>query len=286
MLVDDSAGDDAVVRPLAALSDVWVVTPPFNVGHQRAIVFGLRAIAPQVDERDWVLTMDADGEDAPRDILALARAYQQRAGAPGLGDGLRLVVLARRTSRRETWPFKILYAAFRLLCFVLAGRIVRTGNFALMRGWAARNLLLHPSFDVSYSASLLRLARDPLLVPCARASRYEGQSKMSYLGLVSHGLSMLVPFADIIATRLFAALAAVCVVSLGAVGVLSLEEFEAVAPPGWFVAAVLAAGASGLLAALCLFLFAGFHLVAQAMLSSRMTALATTDPSRHYRGAV
>ena len=53
VVVDDSAGSDREVDQLRELDDVGVLTPPFNLGHQRAIVFGLRRIAADVepDER-------------------------------------------------------------------------------------------------------------------------------------------------------------------------------------------------------------------------------------------
>jgi hypothetical protein len=285
VVVDDSSGDDPQVSTLAHFTDVEVVTPPFNVGHQRALVFGLRAIAARVDDSEWIITMDADGEDAPADIPALFRGYAERAASSQSGNHLRTVVLARRTSRRETWPFKVMYALFRILCRLLTGQVVRTGNFALYRGWCARNLLLHPTFDVCYSASLLRLANAPVLVPCARAPRYDGRSKMTYVRLVSHGLSMLVPFADIVATRLFVALSLACLSSVTIFAGLLLDAIAFPSSVGWVEVSGVIAIVFAVLAGSCLLCYVGFHLLAQTMLSSRLTALAA-DTSRRHRGAL
>src|ERR1700760_4719553 len=42
VVVDDTAGYDNDIDQLKGYSDVRVITPPFNLGHQRALVFGLR----------------------------------------------------------------------------------------------------------------------------------------------------------------------------------------------------------------------------------------------------
>ena len=71
VVVDDSAGTDHEVAQLAAHPDVTVLTPPFGLGHQRAIVYGLRYITPDVGADDVVVTMDSDGEDQPADLPRL-----------------------------------------------------------------------------------------------------------------------------------------------------------------------------------------------------------------------
>src|SRR5207248_1268084 len=65
VVVDDSGGLDLEVRRLRSLPDVLLVEPPFNLGHQRAIVYGIRCIAPEISDHDVVVTLDADGEDRP-----------------------------------------------------------------------------------------------------------------------------------------------------------------------------------------------------------------------------
>ena len=71
VVVDDTGGMDPEVTSIATLSDVRVVTPPFNIGHQRAIVLGLRSTMDQIADEDLVVTMDADGEDRPEDLPRL-----------------------------------------------------------------------------------------------------------------------------------------------------------------------------------------------------------------------
>ena len=50
---------------------VTVLQPPFNLGHQRALVYALRKALPQIADEDAVVTLDADGEDRPEDLPRL-----------------------------------------------------------------------------------------------------------------------------------------------------------------------------------------------------------------------
>ena len=71
LVIDDTAGQDPEIEKLGALPDVSTVEPPFNLGHQRAIVVALRAAADRFADDDYIVTMDGDGEDKPEDIPRL-----------------------------------------------------------------------------------------------------------------------------------------------------------------------------------------------------------------------
>ena len=195
-----------------------------------------------MDDDDIVVTMDADGEDAPEDVPRLLAALEAAASD-------RVVVLAMRTKRAESALFKLFYACFRLMFRLLTGTFVRSGNFAAYHGWVARRVLAHPDFDLCYSASLtsLNLATRP--VPCERGQRYAGQSRMSFAKLVNHGISMLMPFLGRIATRaliLFSAVVGLCVL-LG-VAVIAVKVGTDAAVPGWATSTLLALMISSLVA--------------------------------------
>lgn len=228
LAIDDTAGQDPEVASLAALDDVTVIYPPFNLGHQRALVYALRKALPEIDDEDAVVTMDADGEDRPEDLPRLLAKLSEQPPSE------RPVVLALRTKRRESIGFKVLYRLFRLLFRSLTGATVRSGNFVALPGSVAKRALLHPTFDLSYSSAILALDLPIEYVPCERGGRYEGRSKMTYGKLAMHGLRMLMPFTDRIAIRalgtfvFFGVLGAV----LAAV-VVCLKVFTASTVPGW-----------------------------------------------------
>jgi hypothetical protein len=224
VVIDDTAGRDPEINSLRGLSDVTILRPPFNLGHQRALVYALRKMLPEVADTDAVVTLDADGEDRPEDLPRLLAAL----------SGESEVVLALRTKRRESLPFKLLYRLFRLLFRSLTGTTVRSGNFAAMPGSIAKRALLHPTFDLSYSSAILALDFPIEYVPCERGERYEGRSKMSYGRLAMHGLRMLMPFTDRIAIRALATLVFFGILGAGlAVVVVCLTVFTSSSIPYW-----------------------------------------------------
>jgi polyisoprenyl-phosphate glycosyltransferase len=227
IVVDDTGGLDPEIDALA-LDDVRVMRPSFNLGHQRAIVFGLRTLARELGEDDYVVTLDADGEDRPVDLPRLLE--------PLLADrsNTRLVSLARRTKRQESPGFRVGYALFKIFFWALTGVVVRTGNFAAYRGWLVHHVLRHPHFDLCYSSSLISLNLEVVLVPCPRGVRYAGRSRMSANKLLMHGIRMMMPFLDRISIRALIAFS----LSLFAFVVLSttvvcVRLFTNLAIPGW-----------------------------------------------------
>jgi glycosyltransferase involved in cell wall biosynthesis len=232
VVADDSGGLDPEIEALAALPDVLVVEPPFNLGHQRALVFALRKLVPFIADDDIVLTLDGDGEDRPEDAPRLLAAL------PEQGNEL---VLALRTKRQETPLFRVFYLAFRALFRALTGTVVRTGNFAAYRGSVARRTLNHPSFDVSYSATLMTLGLPITYVPCERGRRYAGASRMNLSRLILHGLGMLIPFTDRIAIRaILTFCVALAAAIAGALAVIATKFFTSEAIPGWATYSLLA----------------------------------------------
>jgi hypothetical protein len=226
--VDDSAGLDPEIHRLSELKDVKVTRPPFNLGHQRALVFGLRSLRQRVREDDVIVTLDADGQDRPED---LHRMLEPLAREP---QNLQILVAALRTDRQESFSFKLLYTMFKLLFVFLTGLVVRTGNFAAFRGWFARNVLFHPYFDLCYSSTLLSLNRPLVLVPCKRGQRYAGTSRMSYLKLFMHGIRMLMPFLDRIAIRALVGFSVIFALGvILAVAIVGVRAFTTIAIPGW-----------------------------------------------------
>ena len=102
--VDDSAGEDCAVNELEKLEDVIVLKPPFNLGHQRAIVFGIRSCFNLLQDTDFLVTLDSDGEDRPEDLPNMLLLMQKKQEP---------LVLARRTERQESLSFKICYLFYK-----------------------------------------------------------------------------------------------------------------------------------------------------------------------------
>lgn len=232
--IDDTGGIDPQMDALRGMESVTVVAPPFTLGHQRAIVFALRSLAPAIADDDVIVTLDADGEDRPEDLPRLLAPLLDDADNP------HKIVLARRTKRRERLPFKLLYLCFRLLFRWLTGTVVRSGNYAAYRGWLTHQIMRHPHFDLCYSSTFLSLNLDVEFVPCERGRRYTGESRMSYGKLMMHGMRMLMPFTDRIAIRALIAFSVTFAIGivLSAV-VVGIRLFTDRAIPGWATSTLL-----------------------------------------------
>ncbi len=237
VVLDDTAGRDPAIAAIAALDGVDVLTPPFNLGHQRGIVYAVRSLRPQLDDEDVVVTLDADGEDRPSDIPRLV--------LPLLEDPARRseVVLAVRARRRyASSRFRGMYWVFRGLFRLLTGTSVRTGNFAAYRGWLAKRLLLHPSFDLCYSSTMLALDTPRRVVECERGARYDGSSRMGYTRLALHALRMLMPFAERIARRMMMVILSTIVLLVALTVVVLAVGASGGGLPGWLAVTLAVAG--------------------------------------------
>ncbi len=234
VVIDDSGGTDDEMAQLATLEDVHVITPPFNLGHQRALVCGLRLMEGEIGDGDLVVTLDSDGQDRPEDLDRLVAPLLD---AP---DDRAVLAIARRTKRPETVSFRLLYVFFRLMFWSLTGVTIKSGNFAAYRGWLAKRMVLHPSFDLCYSSSLVSLGIPVTEVPCERGERYAGRSRMNAMRLFMHGIRMLMPFTDRIAIRALSAFSVVFGAGvLLALAVVIIKLFTSTAIPGWATATLL-----------------------------------------------
>ena len=194
IVIDDTAGSDHKIQNITQLPDVCVLTPPFNLGHQRALVFALRSLRDEFLPQDIIVTMDSDGEDRPEDLPGLITALGTDSARPK-------IVLAKRTKRKVSWKFRVLYFGFVLMFKTLTGKILKSGNFAVLHGFTARKVIHHPYFDLCYSSSLVNLRVPVEYVACERGKRYFDESKMGYFNLLIHGFRMLMPFMERIAVR-------------------------------------------------------------------------------------
>jgi polyisoprenyl-phosphate glycosyltransferase len=190
-IVDDSSGADLEIHTISELQDCQVITPPFNLGHQRAIVYAIRKKCQDFVDNEIIVTLDSDGEDSPEDLPRLLGELNKSGG----------FTLAKRTKRQESPLFKLLYVNFKLFFYTLTGTVIKSGNFMTYRASSIKEIIYHPYFNLCYSSVFLALRIRTNYVPCERGKRYVGESKMNTTNLIAHGIRMLMPFVEKIATR-------------------------------------------------------------------------------------
>ncbi len=154
-----------------------------NLGHQRAIAVAL-AYVQQKLPGDAVVVMDADGEDRPEDIHRRSRTRSNR-------QILQSRSSPERGRRIESFSFKLFYACYRLLHRVLTGRNIKFGNFSLLPRRHLDSIVAYPELWNHYAAAVLKARLPYIGIRADRGKRLSGKSKMSFVGLVVHGLSAL-----------------------------------------------------------------------------------------------
>lgn len=128
---------------------------------------------------------------------------------------------------------------FKVFFRLVTGDQVSHGNYAAYRGVVAREVLLHPYFDLCYSSTSISLSLPIRFVPCERGVRYAGRSRVDSQ-LCMHGIRMLMPFVDRIAIRALIALSITFGAGvLASVVVLGLKLFSTAAIPGWATSTML-----------------------------------------------
>ncbi|HEV7351210.1 glycosyltransferase [Telluribacter sp.] len=163
-----------------------------NLGHQRAIAIGLSYVAREMD-CDKVIVMDADGEDAPRDINHLVRKSLEQPGK---------IIFARRTKRQENTLFRVFYIIYKSIFKLLTGKVITFGNFSLVPRRRLQNLVRVSEIWNNYPGGVIRSRIPYDDVPIERAKRLAGESKMNFVSLVLHGLSAISVLIDTTAVRI------------------------------------------------------------------------------------
>jgi glycosyltransferase involved in cell wall biosynthesis len=208
-----------------------------NLGHQRAIAVGL-AHVQETAGCDAVVVMDSDGEDTPEGVGRLLRAFAASQGASA--------IFAERSRRSESIVFRVFYHLYRVLHLCLTGIGVRVGNFSILPSRYLNTLVVMSELWNHYAAAMFRSNLPLTTIPLPRGTRIAGTSRMNFVALVSHGLSAISVFGDIVGVRLMiGALAGSLLAGVGIVLVAIIRLFTNRAIPGW---ATYATGALAIIA--------------------------------------
>jgi len=257
-LVDDGSNEAApAALPFTPrnFESVHVLPLRRNLGHQRAIAIGLTWLYVNRPCRA-VVTMDADGEDAPVDVLALLAELERH--------GSTRAVFAQRARRSEGFRFWFGYQVYKLMHRALTGRRVEVGNFSVMP-WGLLERLVGVSEIWNHYPAAVFKARFPVAqVPVPRARRLAGSSKMNWVALVAHGLSAMSVQGDIVGVRLVCLAAGlISLAFLGLVALGAAHLFTSRAIPTWATTTAV------LLALLIVGLFSVLTLAVLFVLQSR-----------------
>ena len=177
----------------AALRRIDVLRLRRNLGHQRAIAVGL-AYVEECLHADAVVVMDGDGEDDPADVPRLLERLDE--------EGHATIVFAERARRSESLVLRVFYSLFKLLHLLLTGKGVRVGNFSAIPRRRLTSLVVVAEIWNHYAAAVFRSRQPYCMIPTFRARRLCGTSSMNFVSLVTHGLSAISVYSDVVGVRL------------------------------------------------------------------------------------
>ena len=197
---------------LDSLKSIKILNMRENRGHARCIAAGLKYINEKEDF-DYVIPMDGDGEDRPAELGAIiSEAY----GHPNN------VITANRIKRSDGFLFRFCYLIHKYLTFIFAGQSIKFGNFVCLPKSVVAQMIKEPATWSSFSGSLSKITTSRLSVKSVRGSRYFGPSKMSFLGLIKHSLSIIAVFRTTVLIRSIIFLAAYLFFVLQHISVVTL----------------------------------------------------------------
>ena len=166
------------------LKSIQVVNMKENRGHARCNAAGLKYINEKEDF-DYVIPMDGDGEDRPEELISLIEKAKEYSDT---------VITADRVKRSEGFFFKFCYLVHKYLTFVFTGQSIKFGNYTCLPKSAVDRMVEEAATWSSFSGSLSKTAKERKSIPSTRGSRYFGPSKMSFVNLLKHSLSIIAVF--------------------------------------------------------------------------------------------
>ena len=166
------------------LKSIQVINMKENRGHARCNAAGLKYINEKEDF-DYVIPMDGDGEDRPEELLSLIEKAKEYSNT---------VITADRVKRSEGVFFKFCYLVHKYLTFIFTGQSIKFGNYTCLPKSAVIRMVEEAATWSSFSGSLSKIAKERKSVPSTRGSRYFGPSKMSFVNLLKHSLSIIAVF--------------------------------------------------------------------------------------------
>ena len=197
---------------LKNLKSIQIMNMKKNMGHARCNAAGLKHINEKEDF-DYTIPMDGDGEDRPEEISLLVEKIKDYPDA---------VVTANRIKRSEGFIFKFCYLAHKYLTLVFTGQTIKYGNYSCLPKSAVNAMVNEPATWSSFSGSLAKTAKDKKFIPSERGTRYFGPSKMSFINLLKHSLSIIAVFKTTLLIRSMLFLIAYLFLVIGKISVITL----------------------------------------------------------------
>ncbi|WP_415300514.1 glycosyltransferase family 2 protein [Candidatus Pelagibacter sp. Uisw_134_02] len=197
---------------LGNLKSIQVLNMKENRGHARCNATGLKHINEK-EQFDYVIPMDGDGEDRPEELSLLIEKIKEYPDT---------VITAERVKRSEGFIFKFCYSAHKYLTLIFTGQTIKYGNYTCLPKSVVNEMVNESATWSSFSGSLAKIIKDKKSVPSERGTRYFGPSKMSFINLLKHSLSIIAVFKSTLLVRSILFLIAYLFLVIGRISIITL----------------------------------------------------------------
>ena len=193
IIIDDASTFDRQleIENLSNINSIKILSMKENRGHARCIASGLKYIFEK-EEFDYVIPMDGDGEDRPEEIIEFIKSSEN---AP------EKTIVGQRVKRSEAFIFKFCYFFHKIITLVFTGHSIKFGNFTCLTKSTVEKMVKEKATWNSFSGALTKVEKNKISIPSIRGERYFGPSKMSFSNLISHSLSIISVFKNIVLIR-------------------------------------------------------------------------------------
>ena len=214
IIINDTSSEISPDFPanLDNLKSVQIVNMKENRGHARCNAAGLKYINEKEDF-DYVIPMDGDGEDRPEELSLLIKKIKEHPNT---------VITANRVKRSEGFIFKFCYETHKYLTLIFTGQTIKYGNYTCLPKSVVDKMVNESATWSSFSGSLAKIVKDRKSIPSERGKRYFGPSKMSFVKLLKHSLSIIAVFKTSLLIRSILFLTTYLFLMIGKISVITL----------------------------------------------------------------
>ena len=185
VIVDDSSTiKNQKIKIPSNINSIKIIHMNENRGHVRCNAFGIKYLSKKQD-LDYVIVMDADGEDRPEEIELLINTVLSE---PSIS------VVAKRTKRHEGPLFLTLYHIHKYLTLLTTGKLINFGNYSCLTKNDLEILSSKASLCSSFSGTFKKHIKKYNEINSIRGKRYFGFSHMSLFKLIIHSLCIMAVF--------------------------------------------------------------------------------------------
>ena len=214
IIVNDASTENRPEFPsnLNNLKSIQIINMKENKGHARCNAAGLKYINEKEDF-DYVIPIDGDGEDRPEELSLFIEKIKEYSDT---------VVTANRVKRSEDFIFRLCYLIHKYLTLVFTGQTIKYGNYTCLPKSVVDEMVNEPATWSSFSGSLAKIAKERKSVPSERGTRYFGPSKMSFVNLLKHSLSIISVFKTTLLIRSILFLIVYLFLMIGKISIITL----------------------------------------------------------------